>query len=466
MATILFVWELGGGLGHMLPMRPLAEGLVAAGHRVFVAVRNPAGATQVFAKSRVHFLAAPCKFGGRAYVRTTRSMAHVLANVGWARGRELFGLACAWRTLFLLVRPDLVVFDHSPTAMLASRCLPHVKRAQLGNGFFCPPEGDPLPLFPNFRPADDGSRREREGRLRADETILLRHANRVLKQWNVPPMRRLGQVFADVDETFLATFPELDQYGAREGVRYWGPDRNHAGGKPVVWPEAPAGGSAGASGKRIYAYLKDSPLVPDLLEALVRRGHRTVVYCDGVNDDVRRRFQGPTVRFEDERLDLAQAGRECDLAIHNANAGTAAEMLLAGRPALQLPLVLEQVLTARAVERLAAGETVTSSEGKADPAAVARKLDAVLSDPTYAEAARRFAGKYAAFDWEARRREMVGRLEQLLPGRAPARPAAATTGAVVTVGAVPAAGIGEVVSPQRRAPDAVAHTAVGGIFRG
>jgi hypothetical protein len=33
MGTVLFAWELGGGLGHVGPMRVLAERLVQLGHQ-------------------------------------------------------------------------------------------------------------------------------------------------------------------------------------------------------------------------------------------------------------------------------------------------------------------------------------------------------------------------------------------------------------------------------------------------
>ena len=50
-ARILFTWELGGGLGHLANMAPLAEGLAQAGHQVYVALRDLTsanGATLIF----------------------------------------------------------------------------------------------------------------------------------------------------------------------------------------------------------------------------------------------------------------------------------------------------------------------------------------------------------------------------------------------------------------------------------
>ena len=190
--------------------------------------------------------------------------------------------------------------------------------------------------------------------LAAQEQRVLDRANRLLARWGERPLRRLGQLYAEVDDTFLVTFPEIDHYGERPGTRYRGPINGPGGGKAVDWP-------TGGTGRRVYAYLKRSPALPELLGALSERGHRTVVFADGIDGETRRRFESTTLRFEDERLDLGQVGRECDLAIHNDNAnhGTLTELLLAGRPMLQVPITLEQQVLARTACRLGAAEVVS-----------------------------------------------------------------------------------------------------------
>jgi hypothetical protein len=163
----------------------------------------------------------------------------------------------------------------------------------------------------------------------------------------------------------------------------------------------------------VYAYLKNFPALPALpavLGALAARGCRTVVYGDALPTEVRRRFASARVRFEHRRLDLARVGAECDLAVHNANHGTLCQLLLSGRPMLQAPITLEQKVLARAVERVGAAETVSART--TDAGEVGRKLDALLGEPRYAEAARRFAAKYAAFDPA----ELVRRLAERVVG--------------------------------------------------
>lgn len=400
MATVLFTWELGGGLGHMFQLLPLAEGLVGRGHRVFVALRNLADAATVFGRSGVSFLPAPHKSGGHVYSHRTLNYAHVLANIGWGSYGELFGLGSAWRNILEFVRPDLIIFDHSPTALLASRYFRDVRRVVIGSGFLCPPDARP---FPPFRPPEQIDM----ARLMADEDHLVCHANRLLQHWGQPPLDRLAQVYSEVDETFLVTFPELDHYGERHGVRYWGPINGPGGANPA-WPQAPGHDAS----KRVYAYLKKSPALPALLETLAQRGYSAIIFTDGIDGDTRRQFTSGTMRFCDGRLDLAQVGRKCDVAVHNANHGTLSELLLAGCPMLQLPITVEQQILARRVCQLGAAEAIPLNITSA--AEIGSKLDAVLGNAAYRAQARQFAERHRDFDRARQQQDLLERVEMIL----------------------------------------------------
>jgi len=48
MARILFAWELGGGAGHVAPFYPIAQSLIAAGHELTLAVREPERVISLF----------------------------------------------------------------------------------------------------------------------------------------------------------------------------------------------------------------------------------------------------------------------------------------------------------------------------------------------------------------------------------------------------------------------------------
>ena len=107
--------------------------------------------------------------------------------------------------------------------------------------------------------------------------------------------------------------------------------------------------------------------------------------------DFERQHAWPTLCFQANRLDLHRAAAECDLAILNGTHGSTVLTLLAGKPILQLPLVLEQELNARATVRLGAAQARLPwrKEG------LAAALSGLLQSDAYAEAARRFAARYA-----------------------------------------------------------------------
>src|SRR5688572_18743760 len=103
------------------------------------------------------------------------------------------------------VRPDVLVLDYSPLALLAARAMPPtMKQVVTGLGFFCPPDISPFPSLPGRGTNPAG--------VALDEQRVLARANRLLLHWKLPPLQRLGQLFGEVDATFLQTFPELDHY--------------------------------------------------------------------------------------------------------------------------------------------------------------------------------------------------------------------------------------------------------------
>jgi hypothetical protein len=157
-------------------------------------------------------------------IRPNRTFAQLLYNNGFGVADELRTLGLAWRSIFEPVRPDLNVFDHSPTALLAARGI-EVRRALIGTGFFCPRDGYPLPdLRTSLSAADE--------KLRHDEDRVLAIAKDLLRSWNAEPLTRISQLDHEVDEHFLVTFVELDHYGARENQRYWGAWPNVGGKAP------------------------------------------------------------------------------------------------------------------------------------------------------------------------------------------------------------------------------------------
>jgi hypothetical protein len=394
MATFLLTWELGQGLGHLVNLRPLAEGLRTRGHRVALALQDLSRAKAVFPSEQIEFFQSPLKQWRMADAGPTLSFAHVLRDNGFDDASKLAGLAEAWRSIIRSVQPDVMVLDHSPTALLAARGFT-AKRVLLGTGFFCPLDESPLTCLQPWLHADPAA-------LVAEERSVLATMNSVLSSWQLPPLQRVAQLYYPHDEHLLVTFSELDHYGVRPGQRYWGAWQSGFG-KAPVWPAG--------TGKRIYAYLKPFQELPALLELLARSGMPTIVYSGGIAENLQRRFSTPTLRFEHDPLDMQKVGRECDWAILNGNHGTLVALLMAGKPTLHIPIHVEQALLVNALIRMGAG----LGASPADPRHIEAQFRQMLVDTQCAAAAQAFAARHADFDADKQIAAMLDRLEELAP---------------------------------------------------
>ena len=391
LAHILFAWELGGGFGHVAPHLPVIDGLLARGHQVSFALRNVANTARFFEQRNVRCLQAPFRLEPAASpVRTPLTFPHILHNCGYDDADKLRGLVLAWRSLYELVQPDIVIFDHAPTAILASRGH-SFRRASLGTGFYVPPDSYPLP---NLRP----SVRVPAERLRADEDRVLATINNVLERLQLEPLSQIGKLF-DLDAQFFRTVRELDHYRDRGDAEYLGSLPTPVCEIPV-WPEG--------EGMRIFVYLKTSGL-REVLRVLKSMSFPTLIFVSGLSPDVGREFSAPHMRFANKPLDIAAVAKQADVAVLNGSHDTAMPMLLAGVPTVNIPLYLEQSLLAARVAELGAGIHVSAARGDL----VRRALNAASTSDEFRRAAADFAARYGAHDPGAQLERLLDRIDDL-----------------------------------------------------
>ena len=378
MKKILFVWELGAGLGHVSSQRPLAERLQESGHNVMLAVRNLRSAASAFDGSGLRFIQCPYReWQVKRRFHPPLSYAHMLDNIGFDDAQGLASLVAAWTNLFDLFDPDMIIFDHSPTALLAARSH-RAKRVLHGLGFIAPPAVHPLPpIRPEFNPD--------MAQLVRDEEAVLSVVNSSLSGTTAPSLRRLADIYSEIDLNLLMTYEELDHFGARQDVRYWGVQNSTPATAPV-WPKG--------AGVKIFAYLKPYPGLADLMRKLRALGRPTIVFGTWVDENAKRSFGSNTLTLVDYPVNINRVASECDLAILNGTHGTTAEMLLHGVPVLQIPIFVEQALTGQRTEALGAGLMADPR----DAAMVNAKLTEMLSSNRFRLAASGFSAKYRSVD--------------------------------------------------------------------
>ena len=208
MARILITWELGEGLGHLTPFVGIGRRLVAAGHELYLAARDLSRVESLFGDMPIGLLQAPIKLGQRTgAINPAFTFAHVMHNTGFGDEAELAALCRAWQSIYDHVQPDLVLFEHSPTALLASQAR-SFRRVLIGNGFCCPADVSPLPNFRNWLPQIDRD-------LAQDEAYVVANMNAVSRRWRAPTLDYVAQLFRQVDATLLCTISELDAFRER-----------------------------------------------------------------------------------------------------------------------------------------------------------------------------------------------------------------------------------------------------------
>jgi UDP:flavonoid glycosyltransferase YjiC (YdhE family) len=396
---ILLVWQLGGNLGHILPLLGLAKELRSRRHRVAFALENTRSAAGVLAGHKFPFVQAPVlRSAAPSLPREPASYPEMLFHFGFADPDALAGALRAWREIYRKVAPQLIVFDHAPTALLAARDI-GIPRVVFGTGFASPPRLAPMPSIRPWQhiPLE---------RLGASEQRALDTANSALRAINAPPLRFFHELF-DVEENILATLPELDHYGVRPNVRYWGPMFNNPDGGKPHWQEGP--------GKKLFIYIRPSSLAfRRLVDALQTMEVRALWFAPGLAADARATLETPSLRFVADPVDIQAAARSADMAVLHGGHGTTAAMLLAGVPALLLSENIEQFLLGRQVAALGAGVALNSeSLGRS----LAPTLEQLVQDARFPARARTFAAKHSRSQPARRKRQLIEQLYTLLaPG--------------------------------------------------
>ena len=142
---------------------------------------------------------------------------------------------------------------------------------------------------------------------------------------------------------------EIDHYPHREAANYLGTGHSTTGESPL-WPTG--------QGSKVFAYLKHHDNLEELLTLLRQLGLPTLIKGDQLPASIEQQFAGPSVKFADKMQDMTQVAEQCDLGITNGSASATAHFLLAGKPVLMMPMHIEQLMGAKAIERTGSGLAV------------------------------------------------------------------------------------------------------------
>ena len=400
MATIALIWELGSDYGHIGRFLPIALELKARGHRPVMILRDISRADEMLGRHGIEYLQAPLWLPPVQGLPAPINFTESLFLFGFLQPAGLLSVLRAWRAVLALLKPDLLIFDHAPTALLASRGL-GLPRLVTGNSFAVPPRRTPLPLYEWWNPKAGAPQRELDC-----EERLLRNANHALSALGAPPMTCVADLY-DAEVTHITGAPELDVYGPRDAACYVGAINALDQGVEPRWPAGPA--------RRVFAYLKPRYMHFDaVVTALARLDASVLVFAPGLARQNMLRLQAANLAFSTEPLRMRSVREQVEMAVCHAG-GMVDVMLQAGRPVFLLPMQMEQTMTSRRVDELGCGLFHISQQG---PRELEKGLKRVFSTPAYAEHALAYQQRNANFTQAFAMERMIGSCEALLANAA------------------------------------------------
>ena len=397
MATISLNWELGSDYGHIGRFLPIAQVLRERGHRPIMVLRDISRADEMLSPYGLEFLQAPLWLPAVNGLPPAVNFTESLFLFGFLSQPGLLSITRAWRQLWRLIKPDLMIFDHAPTALLAARGL-GIPRLITGNSFAVPPRTKPLPPYRWWDKTHPAAR------MADTEARLLATANPVLAALGAPAMRQVHDLY-EAEATLITATPALDVYQGRPADHYVGAINTIAhGASPLsLWP--------GKRSKKIFAYLKPQYSVFEpVVKALARTDASVLIFAPGVSRQMMQKLQSTHLAFSERPLVMKEVRAQCHLAVCHAG-GMVDIMLSAGVPLLLLPLQMEQAMTSKRVEQAGCGLTFQPDY---PPTMLDKHLAKLLSDPGFAHNAASYAASHAGFSQDHSLARLISACESLL----------------------------------------------------
>jgi hypothetical protein len=349
-ARILICWELGSDYQHLLSLQSIARFYQGKGYDVWVAARDVSKLKRLFSDVAINIVAAPSADSAAELgveKQAPRSYADFLRRCGFHHADALSGLVSAWRSLFSFIKPDLLLCDHAPVALLSSRGLSvdgrKVAKIAIGMPFSVPDDNRPAGVF--F--AGDLAKND----IVLFEDDIVKVINKVCIEFSISRINNLAELFADFDKCIFQTYSELDHYGYRSAEQRH--KTSYVGtavpefAEPAVFPHF--------KGPKIYCHVKGSFETPVLLKTLQAIECSAIVLVDGIPDSIIKAHQSKHVLYIDKPVSMRDVLDKSTFAILNGGINSVSLFMKAGIPVALFPLHIEQFLMAKRVEALNAG---------------------------------------------------------------------------------------------------------------
>jgi hypothetical protein len=337
MLHVVFCWELGDGLGHIVPLAALSRQMVIMGYRVTCILKDTTHAPRLLEPYGVTWFEAP-RFPRLSNPIFAINHADILHNTGYSTSEQVSSLLVAWRAILTTVKADLVFCESAPTARLAALSL-SIEVRSIDSGFAMPPmPNEKTGFMPAIRPE------VLTEQLAASETRTLSVINEGLVRLRLNPLSSFSHLFQG--DVWYRNWCDFNHFSMHSPERHLGQIEAVGGGVLPIWPKNGA--------RKLFAYLKYShPASLLILQAAIRLGYKVVAYLPDFPASVVSELVAAGCTISTSvmyRLD--QLSSEIDISLWHSATGAAAHCLGKGIRMIFFPMHPEQYLACSALRRL------------------------------------------------------------------------------------------------------------------
>lgn len=333
---VLLTWEMGGGFGHVLPLKRLASQYMNMGCHVTVALPD-LHYRSLFLGNNINVIKAPVvRSINKPAVDRVKSMAEILYYSGWSSYLTVGKVVKQWRKIFFQEKPDLLIADFSPAALLASRDL--IRSVSVGNSF-CIPDRKPILSFP-YTYLEDRDRKVIE----ACERKVLSNVNRIRRNYSIKKeLNQCGDLFYG-DDTKITVHRDLDIYQRKSAsVSYYN--------EKSVRPENEADTFYKTGKPKVLAYIKDIAKWKNKIDKFIDSNSCEFVAFTGGNN-VNGSFSKARFKIVNKSIDMPGLIGQVDTVICNGGSNVINETYLANKKLLIWPESMEQSINKRHIQSI------------------------------------------------------------------------------------------------------------------
>lgn len=332
----LIAWEIGAGRGHVVHLACIAAALQRIGYvsTAYLVYLDHASEIAPYCDAVVE--------GPNFPYRQPSELPQLSMHYGDWLGLHHFDepavvrdVVGRWRDILTEHRPDIVVAEQAPGAILAARSL-HTPVVHVGVPATAPPST--MPCFPSYLPEDKTPH--------YSERVLTVAVNEAMAAYGLPPMAALPEIYTS-DDDVVASIPLLDCYG---------PWRTAGLVPPVI------GGKIDTDERRreeVFVYLSTTDrFEPVILAAIATLKLPTRVVLAGNPAAAVKLTQWRGAKVENQPVPPREIARSARVLVHAGNHGLSCLGLRIGIPHVTLAEQAEHIFDGQRIAEAGAGINV------------------------------------------------------------------------------------------------------------